>query len=122
MILKHGRDRKEEFLKIENFLVEQVKELERLNQYGYIKTIIIYLENCPALTFEDLIIIFEKVSTTTTNMAMTIAEQIRETTTIQHIQGMWNAGIHNVELIAKSLQVSIQKVEEIIHKIRESNK
>ena len=81
MILKHGRDKKEDFLKIESFLIESIKELELQNQYDYISSVIIYLENTTELTINELIIIFTKVSTIVTNITMTTAEQICTATT-----------------------------------------
>ena len=74
-------------------------------------------------TRTDLIIIFTKVSKTVTNIAMTIAEEIRIETTenniFNYVKGLFENGI-NPDIIAKSFKLPIQKVEEIIQKIKAS--
>jgi hypothetical protein len=79
------------------------------------------------LTTNELIIIFTKVSITTTNIAMTVAEQIRleerivttENNTFNHVKGLWENGVSS-QIIAMSFGISLQKVEEIIQKIKVS--
>jgi hypothetical protein len=75
------------------------------------------------LTRTDLIIIFTKVSTTVTNIAMTIAEEIRIETTenniFNYVKGLWKKGLQ-ADFIADAFSLPIQKVEEIIQKIKAS--
>jgi predicted transposase YdaD len=76
------------------------------------------------LTRGDLIIIFTKVSTTVNNIAMTIAEEIkieeRENLTLNHIKGLLEKGLQ-AEFIADAFKLPLQKVEEIIQKIKSSS-
>jgi hypothetical protein len=79
------------------------------------------------LTKPDLIIIFTKISNNLNNVAMTAAEEIRteeraktmEFATFNHVRGLIQNGA-SVELISKSFGLSVQKVEEIIQKIKAS--
>ena len=50
---------------------------------------------------------------------MTIAKEIRIETTFDHIKGLFENGI-NPDIIAKSFRLPLQKVEEIIQKIKAS--
>ena len=50
---------------------------------------------------------------------MTIADEIREDNTFEHIKGLIQNGI-SPEIIAKSFGLSIQKIEEVISKIKAS--
>jgi predicted transposase YdaD len=76
------------------------------------------------LTRGDLIIIFTKVSTTVNNIAMTIAEEIkieeRENLTISYVKGLLEKGLQ-AEFIADAFKLPLQKVEEIIQKIKSSS-
>ncbi len=127
MLLKHSRDEKEEFLKLEAFIIEKIRALENAHQEDYIQSVILYLQNTIDLTTNELIIIFTKVSITTTNIAMTVAEQIRleerihttENNIFNHVKGLWENGVSS-QIIAVSFGISIQKVEEIIQKIKVS--
>ena len=69
------------------------------------------------LTQEDLTPIFTEVSTNVNDIAMTIADQIREDTTFNHIKGLWEDG-KKADYIAKVFKLPIQKVEEIIERIK----
>ena len=50
---------------------------------------------------------------------MTIADQIREETTLNQVKGLIQNGA-SVEFIFKSSGLSVQKIEEIIQKIKTS--
>lgn len=52
---------------------------------------------------------------------MTIADEIREKTTFNHIKGLIQNGV-SIELISKSFGLSIQEVEKIIKKIENTSK
>ena len=127
MLLKHSRDEKEQFLRLENFWVEKLKALDEIHAEDFIRSVFIYIDNGISLTRTDLIIIFTKISTTVTNIAMTIAEEIRieerqittENNTFNFVKGLFENGI-NPDIIAKSFKMPLQKVEEIIQKIKAS--
>ena len=127
MLLKHSRDEKEMFLQLENFWIEKLKALDEIHAEDFIRSIFIYIDNGINLTRTDLIIIFTKVSTTVTNIAMTIAEEIRieerqittENTIFNHIRGLWKKGLQ-ADFIADAFALPLQKVEEIIQKIKAS--
>jgi len=71
------------------------------------------------LTQNGLPPIFTQVSQNVNNIAMTIADEIREETTFNHIKGLIQNGV-SIDLIAKSFGLSMQKVEDIIKKIKAS--
>jgi hypothetical protein len=50
---------------------------------------------------------------------MTIAEEIRIETTFEHIKGLWRKGLQ-ADFIADAFALPLQKVEEIIQKIKAS--
>jgi hypothetical protein len=51
---------------------------------------------------------------------MTIADQIREETTFHYVKCLWEVG-QKADYIAKVFKLPLQKVEEIIQKIRASS-
>jgi hypothetical protein len=123
MLLKHSRDEKEKFLLIENFLIEKLRAFDLSHENGYITTIAFYLHSAANLTTSELIIIFTKVSNNLNEIAMTSADQIRleerEASAFKWIKVLIQAGA-TIEFIAKSSELSIQKVEEIASKIKAS--
>lgn len=124
MLLKHSRDEKEAFLKLESFWIEKLKALDEAHEVEFISSIFKYIDNGINLTRSDLIIIFTKVSKTVNNIAMTIAEEIkieeRENLTLNHIKGLFEKGVQ-AEFIADAFKLPLQKVEEIIQKIKASS-
>jgi hypothetical protein len=50
---------------------------------------------------------------------MTIADRIREETTFNYVNGLWEQGFKE-DVIATAFKLPIQKVEEIIQKIKSS--
>ena len=127
MLLKHSRDEKERFLALESFWIAQLKSLDDAHEENFIQSIFLYLENSIDLTTNDLMIIFTKVSTTVTNIAMTAAERLRieerqittEKTTFEYVKGLWKKGL-DANFIADAFALPLQKVEEIIARIQHS--
>lgn len=127
MLLKHSRDEKEKFLQIESFIIEKLRAFDLIHENSFINTIVYYLHSASNLTVSELIIIFTKISNNLNNVAMTAAEEIRteeraktmEFATFNHVRGLIQNGA-SIELISKSFGLSIQKVEEIIQKIKAS--
>jgi Putative transposase, YhgA-like len=123
MLLKHSRDEKEKFLLIENFLIEKLRTFDLSHEEGYITTIAFYLYSASNLTTNQLIIIFTKVSNSLNKIAMTPADEIRqetmETFYFNTIKGLIKNGA-SIEFIAKSFEISVQKVEEVVNKIKAS--
>jgi predicted transposase/invertase (TIGR01784 family) len=120
MLLKHSRDEKAKFLQLEAFLIEKVKVLDLAHENDFISTIVYYLETVSNLTANEIIIIFTKVSKNVNNIAMTAYEEIRQDTTLNNIRTLILNGA-SMELISKSFGLSIQKIEEIIQKMKSSN-
>ncbi len=124
MLLKHSRDKKNEFLRLESFLIEKLKALDLAHENEFISTIVYYLNSTTDLTSNELIIIFTKVSTTVNKIAMTAVEEIRinerENVIFNHIRGSIQNGA-TAEFISKSFGLSIKKVEDIIQKIKSAS-
>ena len=79
------------------------------------------MKNTLDLTTTELLIIFTKVSTITTEKFMTVDQQIRleasENTTFEHVKGLLEKGM-NADFIADAFKIPLQRVEEIIRKIK----
>ena len=121
MLLKHSRDKKKEFLRLESFLIEKLKALDFAHETEFITTVIYYLQSTTDLTTNDLIIIFTKVSTTVNNIAMTAVEEITQNVTFNHVRGLWEKGL-DASFIADAFKLPIKKVEEIINRLKNSSK
>jgi predicted transposase/invertase (TIGR01784 family) len=131
MLLKHSHDEEDEFMKLSSFWAEKLNRLDADKQLEFIRTVFLYIENALNLTQEDLTPIFTEVSTNVNDIAMTIADQIRikvtdqvkletfESTTFSHVKGLWEAG-QKADYIANVFKLPLQKVEEIIEKIKTS--
>jgi hypothetical protein len=123
MLLKHSRDEKENFLQIEAFIIEKLRAFDIIHENSFINAIAFYLHGVANLTTNEIIIIFTKVSNNLKKIAMTSADQIRleerENSTFNHIRGLIQNGA-SIELISKSFGLTVQKVEEIIQKIKAS--
>jgi predicted transposase/invertase (TIGR01784 family) len=121
MLLKHSHDKEDEFLKLSSFWAEKLNRLDADKQLEFIRTVFLYIETALNLTQEDLTPIFTEVSTNVNDIAMTIADQIREetveNTTFNYVKGLIQNGA-SVEFISKSFGLSVQKIEEIIQKIK----
>jgi predicted transposase/invertase (TIGR01784 family) len=117
MLLKHSHDKNDEFIKLSSFWAEKLNRLDADKQLEFIQTVFLYIENALNLTQEDLTPIFTEVSANVNDIAMTIADRIREEERTNIIKGLTQNGV-SIELISKSLGLSIQKIEEIIQKIK----
>ncbi len=120
MLLKHSRDEKAKFLRLEAFLIEKIKVLDLAHENDFITTIVYYLETVSHLTAKEIIIIFTKVSINVNTIAMTAYEEIKQETTLNILKGLIQNGV-SLELIAKSFGLSIQNIEEMVAKIKSSN-
>ncbi len=117
MLLKHSHDKEDEFMKLSSFWAEKLNRLDADKQLEFIKTVFLYIETALNLTQEDLTPIFTEVSTNVNDIAMTIADRIREEERTNNIKGLLQNGV-SIELISKSFGLSIQKIEEIVQKIK----
>ena len=117
MLLKHSHDKNDEFMKLSSFWAEKLNRLDADKQLEFIQTVFLYIENALNLTQEDLTPIFTEVSTNVNDIAMTIADRIREEERTNLIKGLLQNGV-SIELISKYLGLSIQKIEEIIQRIK----
>lgn len=120
MLLKHSRDEKDKLLAIESFLIEKLRLLESYNENDFISAVFYYLHSTSNLTSNEIVIIFTKVSTIVSNIAMTATEQLREETISNVIRNLIQNGA-SMELISKSFGLSFQKIEEIIQKMKNSS-
>jgi hypothetical protein len=117
MLLKHSHDQNDEFMKLSSFWAEKLNRLDADKQLEFIQTVFLYIENALNLTQEDLTPIFTEVSTNVNDIAMTIADQIREETTFNYVKGLLEQGF-KADVIATAFKLPLQKVEEIIQKIK----
>jgi predicted transcriptional regulator len=128
MLLKHSHDKNDEFMKLTSFWAEKLNRLDADRQLEFIRTVFLYIENALNLTQEDLTPIFTEVSTNVNDIAMTIADRIREEesqltferTTFNYVKGLWEQGF-KADVIATAFKLPLQKVEEIIQKIKVSS-
>jgi predicted transposase/invertase (TIGR01784 family) len=124
MLLKHSRDEKKKLLAIESFLIEKLKILESSHENDFISAIFYYLHSTSNLTPNEIVIIFTKVSTIVTNIAMTATEQLkleeRENTTFNIIRNLIQKGFDAI-FIADIVSMPSKKVEEIIQRIKNSS-
>ena len=124
MLLKHSRDEKKKFLQLEAFFIEKIKALDLAHENDFIGTIVYYLETVSNLTAKEIIIIFTKVSTNVNNIVMTAYEEIkleeRENNTFNILRNSIQNGV-SAELVSKLLGIPVQKIEEMIGKLKNSN-
>lgn len=102
----------------------KLRSFDISHEDGYISSIAFYLHTVTNLTTNELIIIFTKASNSLNKIDMTIADEIRleerEANAFEWIKGLIQNGI-SPEIIAKSFGLSIQKIEEVISKIKASH-
>ena len=124
MLMKHSRDSADDFMKLEPFLVNRLNALDNAAQDDFIKTSLRYIQKDISLTRNKLSPIFTQVSNNVNNIAMTIADEIREETmefaTFQHIKGLLEESL-NADTIAKAFKMPLKTVREIIQKIKDSS-
>jgi predicted transposase/invertase (TIGR01784 family) len=124
MLLKHSHDGNDEFLKLTPFWLEKLKELDAQQQLDFIRSAFVYIQNAIDLTNKEIPPIFTKVSNNVNDIAMTIADHIREEereiTTFNYIKGLLEEGF-NADTIAKAFKIPVKKVQDIIQKIKDSS-
>ncbi len=128
MLLKHSHDKEDEFLKLSSFWAEKLNRLDAEKQLEFIKTVFYYIETALNLTQKDLTPIFTEVSTNVNNIAMTIADRIREEesqltferTTFNYVKALIDKGL-DASFIADAFKLPIQKVEEYVSRIKSSS-
>jgi predicted transposase/invertase (TIGR01784 family) len=140
LLFKHSRYKKY-VKKIENNLVELLKLIDNQGNNLFTTSVVLYIQNTDDLTFTELFAIFTKVSTNLNNTIMTTAEQLIsqgfnqginqgfnqginqgfnqgiETKEIDAVKRGYSNGISN-ELLSNILNLPVQKIEEIIAKIK----
>jgi predicted transposase/invertase (TIGR01784 family) len=124
MLLKHSHDKNDDFLKLTPFWLEKLKELDAQQQLDFIRSAFVYIQNAVDLTNKEIPPIFTEVSNNVNDIAMTIADHIREETveitTFNYIKGMLEKDFDD-KLIADVFKMPIKKVREIIQKIKDSS-
>ncbi len=120
MLLKHSRDEKKKLLAIESFLIEKLKILESSHENDFISAIFYYLHNSTDLTSNEIVIIFTKVSTIVTNIAMTATEQLQQETNFNVIKNLIQKGFDAI-FIADVVSLPLKKVEQIVAKIKNAS-
>jgi predicted transposase/invertase (TIGR01784 family) len=120
MLLKHSHDENDDFMKLSDFWLKKIEELDSEQQLDFIKSVFIYIQNAINLTNNEIPTIFTKISNNVNNISMTIADHIREETTYQHIKGMLENDFDD-KIIASVFKMPIKKVREIIKKIKEAS-
>jgi predicted transposase YdaD len=100
-----------------------LRAFDVIHENSFINSVAFYLHGVANLTTNEIIIIFTKVSNNLNKIAMTSADQIRleerENNTLNYVKGLIQNGV-SIELISKSFGLSVQKVEEIVQKIKAS--
>jgi predicted transposase/invertase (TIGR01784 family) len=117
MLMKHSHDSEEDFLKLASFWADRLNKLAAQDQIDFIKSVFVYMENVMNLTQNKLNPIFTEVTENVNIIAMTIADQIREENTINHIKGLWEKGLE-ADFIADAFKMPVKKVKDIIKKIK----
>jgi len=120
MLMKHSRDSDDNFVKLEPFLVKRLNALDNASQDDFIKTSLRYIQKDISLTRNKLYPIFTQVSNNVNNIAMTIADEIREETNFDIIKRLLKKNVDD-KFIADVIEMPIKKVREIIKKINDSS-
>jgi predicted transposase/invertase (TIGR01784 family) len=128
MLLKHSHDKNDDFLKLTPFWLEKLKELDAQQQLDFIRSVFVYIQNAIDLTNKEIPPIFTQVSNNVNDIAMTIADHIREEereltmefATFNYVKGLFEKGF-DADLIADAFKLPVKKVQDIIQKIKESS-
>jgi predicted transposase/invertase (TIGR01784 family) len=120
MLLKHSHDKEDDFLRLSSFWAEKLNRLDADKQLEFIKTVFYYIETALNLTQANLTPIFTEVSTNINTIAMTIAEQIREDNTFNHVKGLIEKGL-DANFIADAFKLPVQKIEDYIKRIKSTS-
>jgi predicted transposase/invertase (TIGR01784 family) len=127
MLLKHSHDENDEFMKLSDFWLQKIEELDAQQQLDFIKSVFMYIQNAINLTNQEIPTIFTQVSENTNKIAMTIADRIREETreatmefaTFEYVKGLIEKGL-DANFIADAFKLPVKKVQDIIQKIKDS--
>ena len=144
LLFKHSRFTKY-IKKIENDLVELLKLIDNQTSNNFTVSMTLYIQNTDELPITELIAIFSKVSSNINHTVMTTAEQLISQGFNQGISQGFNQGISqgfnqgidqgiditkintvkkgyqnglSVELLANITDLTVEKVEEIIAKVK----
>lgn len=144
LLFKHSRF-KRYVKRIENELISLLKLIDNQENNPFSVAVILYLQNTDGLTITEIVSIFTKVSVNLNNIVMTTAQQLINQGISQGISQGINQGINqgvslginqgmeikeimiiknglqlgiNTETIAVLVGSTVQKVEEIIQKIK----
>ena len=120
MLLKHSHDKNDDFLKLTPFWLEKLKELDAQQQLDFIRSVFVYIQNAIDLTNKEIPPIFTQVSNNVNDIAMTIADHIKEESTFNVIRNLVKKG-YDVSFIAEITEISVKKVQAIIQKIKDSS-
>jgi predicted transposase/invertase (TIGR01784 family) len=128
MLLKHSHDENDEFMKLSDFWLKKIEELDAEQQLDFIKSVFIYIQNAINLTNNEIPTIFTQVSENTNKIAMTIADRIRaeereatmEFATFEYVKGLIEKGL-DANFIADAFKIPVKKVQDIIQRIKESS-
>jgi hypothetical protein len=119
--------------RIENELVNLLKLIDNQENNTFSGAVILYIQNTDGLTITEIVSIFTKVSVNLNNIVMTTAQQLINQGVNQGINQGISQGmeIKEIMIIKKGLQLglntetisilvdeSVQKIEEIIYKIK----
>ncbi len=120
LLFKYNRYKK--YVKrIENDLVNLLKLIDNQENNPFSVSVILYIQNTDGLTITEIVSIFTKVSVNLNNIVMTTAQQLInqgiEVKEIMTIKKGLQLGL-NTETISILVDASVQKVEEIIQKIK----
>ncbi|PWK16658.1 putative transposase/invertase (TIGR01784 family) [Arcicella aurantiaca] len=132
LLFKYSRYKKY-VKKIEDNLVDLLKLVDNQGSSQFVTSVVLYIQNTDELTITELFTIFTRVSSNLHQTVMTTAEQLisrginqgisqgisqgAEMKEIDAIKRGYSNGI-SIELLSNILNLPVQKVEEIIVKIK----
>ena len=120
LLFKHSRFKK--YVRtIENELVNLIKIIDNQQNNPFAISVLLYIQNTDGLTITELVSIFTKVSSNLNNIVMTTAQQLinqgSEIKEIKIIKKGYQTGL-SIDFLANFVELPVQKVEEIISKIK----
>lgn len=120
LLFKHSRFKK--YVRtIENELVNLIKIIDNQQNNPFAISVLLYIQNTDGLTITELVSIFTKVSPNLNNIVMTTAQQLinqgSEIKEIKIIKKGYQTGL-SIDFLANFVELPVQKVEEIISKIK----
>ena len=94
--------------------------MDAQRQLDFIRSVFVYIQNAIDLTNKEIPPIFTQVSNNVNDIAMTIADHIKEESTFNVIRNLVKKG-YDVSFIAEITEISVKKVQAIIQKIKDSS-